>query len=175
VIYNSCTLPYNDAKIRGYMDQKDHKLVTYAQNREDIFLWALLGHRKKGFYVDVGSNHPEFHSVTKLFYDRGWHGINIEPNPELNDLFKDTRKRDANLNIGAADKPGKLLFRNYPHHNGLSTFSKEIMTLHEKSKLPFEDKEVPVKTLKDILKENKVSKIDFMKIDVEGFEVEVTH
>ena len=57
-------------------------LVTYAQNREDLYLYALLGDGP-GFYVDVGANHPTFHSVTKFFYDRGWNGINIEPNTEL--------------------------------------------------------------------------------------------
>lgn len=147
-------------------------LVTYAQNREDMYLWALLGHRKKGFYVDVGAHHPEFHSVTKLFYDRGWRGINIEPNPELHKTFARTRRRDINLNLGVADKKGLLRFRNYPHHNGLSTFSEEIMKIHEGQDLPYEDSEVEVKPLSDLLAKQDIPPIDFMKVDVEGFEVE---
>ena len=31
-----------------------------------------------GFYIDVGACHPVVHSVTKLFYERGWNGINID-------------------------------------------------------------------------------------------------
>jgi FkbM family methyltransferase len=149
------------------------RLVTYAQNREDIFLWALLGHRKKGFYVDVGSHHPDFHSVTKLFYDLGWRGINIEADPDLNKLFAKARPRDVNLNVGIADKKGDLHFRRYPHHTGLSTFSDEIMKLHEKAGLPYEDMQIKTLPLKQILKQQKVPTIDFLKIDVEGFEVEV--
>jgi len=148
-------------------------LVTYAQNREDFYLWALLGHRKDGFYVDVGSHHPEFHSVTKLFYDRGWRGINIEPNPLLHKTFIGARKRDTNLNLGVADKEGMLRFRNYPNHNGLSTFSEAIMELHEQEGLPYEDSKVKVVPISQLLKKYKVPHIDFMKIDVEGFEVEV--
>lgn len=56
---------------------------TYAQNFEDVLLWRALRHVPEGRYVDVGAGHPELHSVTKLFYDAGWSGINIEPVPEL--------------------------------------------------------------------------------------------
>lgn len=147
--------------------------MTYAQNREDIFLWALLGHRTKGFYVDVGSHDPEFHSVTKLFYDRGWHGINIEADPELNKTFAKARPRDVNLNVGISNEEGELHFRRYPHHSGLSTFSEGIMKLHEKEGIPHEDMTIPTRPLKEILEEYKVGSIDFLKIDVEGFEVEV--
>jgi hypothetical protein len=58
------------------------KTVSYAQNYEDILLGRAL-RKSEGFYIDVGANHPVFHSVTKLFHDRGWRGINVEPSPVL--------------------------------------------------------------------------------------------
>ncbi len=58
---------------------KDGTIITYAQYNEDIILKALLYDVKKGFYVDVGANDPDDDSVTKLFYQNGWNGINIEP------------------------------------------------------------------------------------------------
>lgn len=148
-------------------------LISSAQNREDLYLFALLGDVKKGFYIDVGANHAELHSVTKLFYDKGWSGMNIEPNPVLHKELVNKRRRDINLNIGVSDHKGDLKFRNYPHHDGLSTFSEMIMKLHEKEGLPFEDQVVPVTTLAMIFRQNKIKKIDFMKIDVEGYEIEV--
>lgn len=55
--------------------------ISYAQNYEDVMLWRALKHIANGFYIDVGAAWPDKHSVTKAFYDRGWRGINIEPNP----------------------------------------------------------------------------------------------
>ena len=54
---------------------------SFAQNGEDVVLWRALGHIANGRYVDVGANHPTNDSVTRAFYDRGWRGIAIEPDP----------------------------------------------------------------------------------------------
>ncbi len=143
---------------------------VYAQYNEDIILATLLYEVKKGFYVDVGANHEEYHSVTKYFYDRGWNGINIEPIPRLIEGFTKKRSRDINLNIAVSVQKGSLKFREYTEHNGLSTFSKP---LKEHANLPHEDYMVKVDSLANILKEHSVGKIDFLKIDVEGYEAEV--
>lgn len=59
-------------------------MISYAQNFEDVMLWRALKHVKKGFYVDVGAWSPDNDSVTRFFYENGWHGINIEPNSDFN-------------------------------------------------------------------------------------------
>ena len=41
--------------------------VSYAQNMEDVMLWRALKDVDQGFYVDVGANDPNVHSVTKAF------------------------------------------------------------------------------------------------------------
>ncbi len=154
--------------------------VSYAQNREDIILSGFFKDLEKGFYVDVGANHPEILSITKHFYDKGWNGINVEPNAHLFKLLKQQRTRDINLNIGAADKLAVLTLREYPEGDGLSTFSKETQndyqnttSVYRKNTQKYEDHEVSVKPLNIIFEENKVSTINFMSIDVEGFEYEV--
>ena len=60
---------------------------TYAQDKEDLILWQILEDVDHGFYIDVGANSPDIYSVTKLFYENGWNGINIEPLP---DMFNDS-------------------------------------------------------------------------------------
>jgi FkbM family methyltransferase len=157
--------------------KKDEEyIVSYAQNREDVLLAAFFFGQKDGFYVDVGANDPEADSVTKYFYDRGWHGINIEPSPRLHGAVERARKRDVNLNVGVSDTKGTLSFREYAGH-GLSTFSSATKAEHEAGDNPFvvdyQDYDVPVRRLDDILAEQKVGTIDFMKIDVEGYEYEV--
>ncbi|HSX27973.1 MAG TPA: FkbM family methyltransferase [Candidatus Saccharimonadales bacterium] len=148
------------------------ELVSYAQNLEDLVLYVLLHKKKKGFYVDVGANHETFHSVTKFFYNRGWHGINIEPTKSLIDEYK-VRTRDTNLHTAVSNKPGELAFREYPQHDGLSTFATTIKKQHTKEELPYHDRKVKVTTLRHIFSEQKVKDIDFLKIDVEGHEPQV--
>lgn len=148
--------------------------TTYSQYNEDIILAALLSKQSKGFYVDVGANHEEYHSVTKYFYKRGWHGINIEPIPRLIKEFEKTRKRDINLGIAVSTQKGELLFREYPEHDGYSTLSQTYMDEPDKAALPHKDYKVKVDTLAHVFKKHASDmQIDFLKIDVEGFEEDV--
>jgi FkbM family methyltransferase len=148
-------------------------MLSYAQNNEDLILTVLLGDVKKGFYVDVGANHPHHDSVTKLFYKQGWHGINIEPIASLHEELDKARSRDLNLNVGVALKKGELVLREYGDGaHGLSTFSKELIKSRE---VPFSYTEhrVMVFPLAHIFEQYHVESIDFLKVDVEGFEYEV--
>lgn len=158
------------------MNKLPDQRIYYAQNREDIILESFFGDMKKGFYVDVGACHPDDASVTKRFYLKGWHGINIEPQTNLHELFVRDRERDINLNIGVGDKKGSLTLRSYIYNQGLSSVVAAVMNEHEsfasKSER-FEDVEIEIKTLEDIFKANRVKSIQFLKIDVEGYEYEV--
>lgn len=146
-------------------------LTTYAQNREDFYIFGILHQTTKGFYVDVGANHEKLHSVTRMFYELGWSGINIEPNSKLIGEFKRRRRRDINLQYGVSDKKGKLKFREYPDFDGLSTVSEEIMAANDNRDMRYEEYDIPVKTLAQIFTESKVTSIDFLKVDIEGHEL----
>ena len=61
-------------------------VTSYAQNAEDVPPLRLFASKPEGFYVDVGAGDPVQHSVTKLFYDAGWNGINVEPGPTFDRL-----------------------------------------------------------------------------------------
>ena len=148
--------------------------ISYAQNREDIILEALIGGAQTGFYVDVGANDPHKDSVTKRFYLKGWHGLNIEPNRLLWERLQFDRKRDVNLQIGIGAKNETLTFREYPDNDGLSTFSEAVKRQNEQTyAVNHKDYKIVVKTLTTVFKEYNVSVIDFMKIDVGGYEWEV--
>lgn len=148
-------------------------VLSYAQNREDILLDAFFPDVKRGFYVDVGANHPVDDSVTKYFYDKGWHGINIEPNSRLFSLLEQSRPRDINVRAGISDQTGTLTLREYEGwHAGLSTFSKD-MQQENKGVAKYRDIEVEVITLKELFTRYSVDTIQFLKIDVEGYEYNV--
>lgn len=145
--------------------------ISYAQYNEDVILLALLSDVNNGVYVDIGANYPIEDSVTKLFYKNGWSGINIEPIPYIFEMLKKDRPNDINLNIGISSKEGELDFFENKAMPGHSSFDQS------KAKHFNDDKtskyKVKIKTLKDVLKANNVKNINFLKIDVEGFEDEV--
>ncbi|MBI1857014.1 FkbM family methyltransferase [Candidatus Saccharibacteria bacterium] len=147
-------------------------ITTYAQYNEDIILLALLHDTQKGFYVDVGANYSVIDSVTKLFYEKGWHGINIEPIKSLCEQLIKDRPKDITLQIGIGDKVYKEVFREYRDSSGHSTFNIHQKQQHDEID-DYIDYTVDVKPLKDIFIEHKVEHIHFLKIDVEGFEYQV--
>jgi hypothetical protein len=84
-------------------------VISYAQNFEDVILSRALSGVRKGFYVDVGAWDPCEHSVTYAFYQKGWRGINIEPNREYFGRLVTARPRDVNLGIAVGETDGSAL------------------------------------------------------------------
>ena len=41
-------------------------VITYAQNREDLYVASFFPDTEKGFYIDIGAFHPEKDSVTNI-------------------------------------------------------------------------------------------------------------
>jgi FkbM family methyltransferase len=148
-------------------------LISYAQNQEDIMLWRAVQNVRQGFYIDVGAAHPSDLSVTKLFYDHGWSGINIEPNADYYERLIAERPRDVNLAVVATSAPGERVF----HHvigTGLSTLDNETALQHERKGFKVKTAMVQCRTLADICVDYRPNgSIHFLKIDVEGSEGEV--
>ena len=157
--------------------------VAYGQNAEDLVLAKFLDARLKkrqlpGFYIDVGAHHPFRYSNTYYFYQRGWTGLNIDADSQAVKLLKDFRPRDINIEalVGEAKRLKKVtyyVFNDRAFNTSDSLLAREIIksgraTLLKKEKLP-------VQNLSNILEKylNKDQKIDFMSIDVEGFDYSV--
>ncbi|MDJ0718328.1 MAG: FkbM family methyltransferase [Prochloraceae cyanobacterium] len=147
--------------------------ISYAQNFEDVMLNRIFKDKESGFYIDIGAHHPVYDSVTKSFYDRGWQGINIEPVKEFFTLLQQERDRDINLNIAIGESRSNLEFFEL-EGSGFSTLDGETaMKLAEERGLKLSQYQVPVRTLADVCREHLNSQIDFLKIDVEGWEEKV--
>jgi FkbM family methyltransferase len=143
-------------------------VITYAQNFEDLFLYRCFSGKKTGFYVDVGAYHPTHDSVTKLFYDKGWSGINIEANPTLIDNFMRFRVRDINLNFMIGEDCDGFGQLNVPFSNlGLGSSSLELINTNK----CLRNYAVRKTTLSKVLKDYNFFDIDFLKLDIEGAEL----
>lgn len=140
---------------------------TYSSLNEDNIIDWLTGYKKKGTYIDVGANNPDLISNTRLFYERGWRGINIEPNEKEFNLLVNARPEDKNYNcaIGEGEKD---IYEDNNETVG-NTFDAELA----KKRGLTATRKLKLKPLSEIFVENNIDKVDFITIDVEGFEHEV--
>lgn len=145
--------------------------VSYAQNFEDVMLHRALNHVDHGFYIDVGAWSPDIDSVTRAFYELGWRGINVEPNPEFHGQLCAKRPRDINLKVAVSDHEA-VLSMNFLGSSGLSTLDDHIAAKHLASGLAVERKDVQITTLRAIWREHVplTQEVHFLKVDVEGAE-----
>lgn len=146
--------------------------VSYAQNFEDVMLWRALHDVKAGFYIDVGANDPLEDSVSKAFYDAGWHGINIEPLPSHYAALAEARPRDINLNCAAGTRTDTLRIWEC-EVRGWATMDPAVAAAHEADGRYGSWSEVEVLPLAQICERYAPQDIHFLKIDVEGFEQQV--
>lgn len=157
----------HDAYVKKYI------FGSFSQKGEDLVIEKILGDKKKGFYIDVGAHNPTVYNNTKRFYEKGWSGINIEPNPILFKRFKKERKRDVNLNIGIGKKSTVLSFYEI-NPDSLSTFSKSEK--NAKINLGYtlsHEYKIHVSTLKNVISKYVRNNIDFLSVDTEGWDLEV--
>lgn len=150
-----------------------HFRGSFSQKGEDLIIDKYFSYKRKGFYIDVGACHPKRLSNTKYFYNKGWHGINIEPNSTRIKLFLQDRKRDINLNIGIGTVAKIAVFYEF-EATGLSTFSKkEMESLLKIGYKLKKTKKISIRRLEDIMRKCVKSGIDFMTVDAEGMDLEV--
>ena len=146
---------------------------SYSLLGEDIFLEKFFFKKNKGFYIDVGCYHPMSGNNTYLLYKKGWRGINFDISEFSIELFNFFRKKDKNIWCGISNKKSskKIFYRK--KINMLNTLNKNIAKIHFKN--GYSTKVIKVNTLNYFLKkiDKTRKKIDLLKIDVEGEELNV--
>ena len=153
---------------------------SYSQFGEDSILKGLMAKdglhvENGGFYFDVGAHHPVRFSNTKIFYDFGWSGINIDPNEGIKKKFEDIRPRDKTLEIALGKQNDVQEFFTYDE-SALNSLINRDEELVDTQYFPSGSKMVQVATIKEILNQfhkEDIPKPSFLDIDVEGHELEV--
>jgi FkbM family methyltransferase len=160
-----CTISHKQASTRELGE-----MYTFGQNFEDVMLNRLFHEQATGLYIDVGAWDPNMHSVTKHFYKSGWHGVNIEPLRSKFELFEREHPRDVNLNVAVGDGPGKMRFFECMAESYLSTRDPVIANQFRMRGGTVTEYMVPVVTLNEIFERYCPGPVDFLKIDIEGWE-----
>lgn len=158
----------------------EHIKISYSQEGEDILLWRMIESFSKttGVYVDVGCNHPWKWSNTAFFYNQGWEGVVIDPNPEFSETFAKERPRDKFLNLGISNQSSKLTYHKFDislYNTFLEDKANELVKRGVVSKTG--QIEVSVEPLGDALQRiwPHGMAIDLLSIDAEGLDYQIIH
>ena len=150
----------------------DHAMsISYSQAAEDLVLSVLLG-GNTGFYVDVGAHHPSRFSVTRLLYQKGWCGINIDANPGIDEEFRKYRPRDLFINAAVGNSKTYKYYRfNEP---AINTIDGKWMKRFVKEGNQIKDTiEVPGVTLRKIFDSVPIgTSVNLLNVDIEGADLE---
>ena len=153
---------------RKYKYQKK----SYSFNGVDLIVDYIFKSKKNGFYLDVGAQHPISNNNTYILFKKGWNGINIDLDKKNIDLFNIVRPNDINLNFAISDIEEEVDLFYYHDSSPINTLSKNVSDF-QKAKVS-KVKKVQTKILNNILLEiNLEDRIDYMNIDVEGYEEQV--
>lgn len=147
-------------------------MISFAQCFEDVLLWRALAtrvHHSVGFWIDAGAFDPVSHSVTKVFSDHQWRGVNIEPIRAPFQRLVEQRPRDVNLQVLVSDHEGSEMFYEVENEQ-LSTTNSEFAERHARAGNRVDSYEVKTTTLTKVCETYAPDQIHFLKVDVEGNE-----
>lgn len=134
---------------------------------ETNLIAAYIGDQPDGFMIDVGAHHGY---ASAPFLEKGWRVLGFEPDPNNRAILKSQHGNNPHLKIvedAVSDQAGQTVsFYASEESTGVSGLS------------GFTDKhkvicEVKTTTLKDQISINAIDRVDFLKIDTEGFDLMV--
>ncbi|MBU6497744.1 MAG: FkbM family methyltransferase [Rhodospirillales bacterium] len=135
-------------------------------------LWRALGDVAQGFWIDIGASDPVQHSVTRAFFERGWHGVNVEPMPAPFARLQAGRPGDINLNLAIGAANGRMVFYDC-EDSSLATLEPAVAERNRADGRRVEARDIEVITLAELCRLQAPADIHFLKIDVEGAEAQV--
>lgn len=142
--------------------------LSYSEYGQDAFvLRHIYKSKADGVFVDIGANHPVLDSNTYLLELHGWTGLAIEPQKWLSQQWPGLRKTPC-LDCVAGPEEKTVNFVEATEQVGLSGVDG-----FNKVSSGYTLKTVKQKVLRDILREHAIDEIDYLSIDVEGYEMNV--
>jgi FkbM family methyltransferase len=126
--------------------------------------------------AEIGAGPTEFYSMSKHFRDSGWRCVCVDPNPK----FAEQHRTAGNeiYAVACSSENGEALFNLYetggwaPNNDGMS-HSSLGQRYEALASEPTKIFTVKVVTLNELLESINLEKLNFVSIDVEGWELEV--
>lgn len=158
----------------------------------DQMLENEIANKKQLFFVQIGANDGVQHDpINKLIVKNvGWKGLFIEPLPFIFKRLKENYRNDSRFifenkaiakEVGVASffyvssKIKEVVGDCYIDYDGLSSFNKDHIVKHidDKFKTYIVEEKVETSTLEKIFDIHKITKIDLLVVDTEGFDYQV--
>lgn len=162
------------AHLHGYNDVRTQQTISYSQYKEDLLLEEYFCNKDTGTCVEVGCYDGVTYSTTYLFEKIGWKCVLIEPNPLLHEKIESIRKSKL-YKCAASNQSGFATLHIAEGIEELSTLSSDVNQMQRVQRQSQRVQSINVETctLDEILLEEEISTVDFITIDVEGFELNV--
>lgn len=143
------------------------------ESGEDFFIKKYLSNNQIKLCLDVGANIGNYSKL--LLEETNSKVISFEPMPfnfkKLSNNLSDYSDRTILVNKGISSKSGTLDINYNENLPSFASFIRE--SNHHEYVQNNETLEIEVISIDDFIRENHITEIDFIKIDVEGFESEV--
>jgi FkbM family methyltransferase len=163
------------AAVHAFRERRDGPYQ--AQHGEDRWLEGLFPGKRDGVFVEVGAYDGVVLSNSYYFEGLGWTGVLVEPDAAKAARCRASRPRSQIFECAAVGSETVQEISFYAVGDG-QVYSTTNMTQEHRQRLDqyglsFTDTRVKAMTLDRILEAAKLSRIDFVTIDVEEGELEV--
>jgi FkbM family methyltransferase len=153
-------------------NNEDDKIIEYFNNHHGGMIGTLL---------DLGANDGRTFSNSLRLIQKGWNAVLVEASKKAFDRC--AKEHDGNdkvqcINIGVADRVGKLVFHESGEHIGqgdhalVSTFDSRELARWDESQ-SFTKTEINVVDYNTLMDMSKWIDFDFITMDIEGMETVV--
>lgn len=140
-------------------------MTARSFNEHDVILKYFQAHPRPGVMLDVGAM---LGSSFQAFTELEWQIYAFEPDPQKNLREAFHGQPEVHLfDCALSDEPGQEIpFFSSPESQGISTLKPFLPSHREVAK-------VEVKTLTEVMRGEKLRRVDYLKVDTEGFDLKV--
>ena len=151
-----------------------------SSRKENILIREYFNDQKNGYFVEIGANDPTHHGSQTWHLEKNlnWHGVLVEPIPELAEKCRNSRPNAKTFEFACTDSKeiqNITLYIPYDLNNNNEIYARAAIGENIDDGRFIKHREITVQTrnLNSILEEAGTKTIDLLSIDVEGAELEV--
>ena len=172
-----------DLNFFDYRFEYEHGVKSYSQYKQEALVLKYFNNKKNGFFIELGGLDGIRHSNTFLLENKyNWKGLIIEPSPSLyKELQINRNVSTENILVGDKRQEGVefLYIEDKTKCIGLQGVVENYhpahlnRTMRELNNATYELIQLKMVTLQEICEKYKISKVDYLSLDVEGSELKV--